>query len=201
MKPTYNWWTPLAHSKMEKIGGPQFSAWTSEYVPAYKLQIDASRFKDVKFEGWRKSAENSALDQLCLPHLRKGEKYLGEQKSPPSFEFESIINQPVDAAALVKKKIKDAVGWSGDIITEMSVGAWIGEIPIFLKVTHEDDAGGEDKSINSAALVKDDADINSYPSYLVTEYDISVIGPSWRIFIFLCHLSLGNVLLKILQQP
>ncbi|KAK1553929.1 hypothetical protein Q3G72_005409 [Acer saccharum] len=77
------------------------------------------------------------------------------------------IKDAVDAAKLealcisTVKKIKDAVGWSGDIITETSVGAWIGEIPNYLKVTHEDDAGGEDKSINSAALEKNDADINS----------------------------------------
>ncbi|KAL5774373.1 hypothetical protein ACOSP7_011930 [Xanthoceras sorbifolium] len=237
LRPKYHWWTPSAHSKLEKIGGPQFSAWTSEYVPAYRLLIDASRFKDVKLEGWRKSAENrweillthsqmvgladvldmyyedvyslpnkqllcgvaanytnlsnkkrsssflkvlsvtlasgiflitiSALGQLCLPRLRKGEKYLGEQTSLPSSEIESIINQPVDAAKLeafcisTVKKIKDAVGWSGDIMTETSVGAWIGEIPNYLKVTHEDDADSEDKSIDSAALEKNDSDVNS----------------------------------------
>ncbi|KAK2642327.1 hypothetical protein Ddye_024090 [Dipteronia dyeriana] len=237
LRPKFHWWTPSAHSELEKIGGSQFSAWTSEYVPAYRLQIDASRFKDVKFEGWRKSAENrweillthsqmvgladvldmyyedvyslpnkkllcgmaanytnlpnkkrsssflnilsvtlasgifliaiSALGQLCLPHLCKREKYLGEQTSPPSSEIESIMNQPVDDAKLealcisTVKKIKDAIGWSGDIITETSVGAWIGEIPNYLKVTQEDDAGGEDKSNNSAAVEKNDADINS----------------------------------------
>ena len=54
-----SWWRPLTHSKLEKIGGPQFSAWTSEYIPAYRIQIDADQIKDVKFEGWRKSSENS----------------------------------------------------------------------------------------------------------------------------------------------
>lgn len=51
-----HWWTPLAQSKLEKIGGPQFCAWTSEYVPAYRLQIDGSKLEDVKLEGWRRSA-------------------------------------------------------------------------------------------------------------------------------------------------
>lgn len=54
----YHWWTPTAHSKLEKIGGPQFSAWTSEYIPAYMIQIDANQLKDVKLEGWRKSSDN-----------------------------------------------------------------------------------------------------------------------------------------------
>ncbi|KAI4296834.1 hypothetical protein L6164_036756 [Bauhinia variegata] len=41
-----------------KIGGSDFSAWTSEYVPAYRLEINANRMGDTKFEGWKKSAEN-----------------------------------------------------------------------------------------------------------------------------------------------
>ncbi|CAK7350497.1 unnamed protein product [Dovyalis caffra] len=59
VKRKYKWWTSLAHSKLEKIGGPEFSAWTSEYVPAYRLQIDADKVKDAKFEGWRKSSANN----------------------------------------------------------------------------------------------------------------------------------------------
>lgn len=58
MRNKYSWWTLVAHSKLEKIGGPNFSAWTSEYVPAYRLQIDADKVRDVKLEGWRSSAEN-----------------------------------------------------------------------------------------------------------------------------------------------
>lgn len=58
VKRKYRWWTPLAHSKLEKIGGPEFSAWTSEHVPAYRLQIDADKVKDAKFEGWRESSGN-----------------------------------------------------------------------------------------------------------------------------------------------
>lgn len=57
-KSKYYRWTATALSKLEKIGGPEFSSWTSEHVPAYRLQIDANQHKDVKFEGWRKSAEN-----------------------------------------------------------------------------------------------------------------------------------------------
>lgn len=58
VKRKYKWWTPLAYSKLEKIGGPEFSAWTSEHVPAYRLQIDADKVKDAKFEGWRESSGN-----------------------------------------------------------------------------------------------------------------------------------------------
>jgi hypothetical protein len=34
------WWKPSSYEKLEKIGGSDFSAWTSEYVPAYQLEID-----------------------------------------------------------------------------------------------------------------------------------------------------------------
>lgn len=52
------WWNPSCYEKLEKIGGSDFSAWTSEYVPAYRLEIDANKMDDAKFEGWKKSAGN-----------------------------------------------------------------------------------------------------------------------------------------------
>ncbi|KAL8144327.1 hypothetical protein V2J09_017359 [Rumex salicifolius] len=57
-KPISPWWSSSMHSNMERIGGHEFSAWTSEYVPAYKLEIDSSRLTDVTYEGWKKIAEN-----------------------------------------------------------------------------------------------------------------------------------------------
>ncbi|GJX39375.1 dehydrogenase, E1 component [Tanacetum coccineum] len=36
------------------------SAWVSDYVPAYRLQIDSEKLRDLKFEGWKESAKNSA---------------------------------------------------------------------------------------------------------------------------------------------
>ncbi|XP_059658715.1 uncharacterized protein LOC132305038 isoform X2 [Cornus florida] len=54
----YCWWTTSAHSKLEKMGGPEFSNWTNEYVPAYRLQIDTDKLNSVKFEGWKKTAES-----------------------------------------------------------------------------------------------------------------------------------------------
>ncbi|XP_059282513.1 uncharacterized protein LOC132036246 isoform X2 [Lycium ferocissimum] len=54
-----NWLSSTAYSKLEQIGGPEFIAWLSEYVPAYKLQIDAEKLGNVKFEGWKKSATST----------------------------------------------------------------------------------------------------------------------------------------------
>ncbi|KAM7506033.1 hypothetical protein LguiB_004937 [Lonicera macranthoides] len=57
-KSIYKWWATSVYAKLEKIGGPEFAAWVSEYVPAYRLQIDSDKLENVKFEGWKKSAEN-----------------------------------------------------------------------------------------------------------------------------------------------
>ncbi|CAK9184067.1 unnamed protein product [Ilex paraguariensis] len=54
----HNWWITSVHSKLEKIGGPEFSAWTSEYIPAYRLQIDSNRLDNANVEGWKRCAEN-----------------------------------------------------------------------------------------------------------------------------------------------
>ncbi|TYI77697.1 hypothetical protein E1A91_D06G159300v1 [Gossypium mustelinum] len=60
------WWTHPLQSKLEKNGGHEFSAWTSEYIPAYRLEIDANTLKNVKFEGWRES--NGSRWQVLLTH-------------------------------------------------------------------------------------------------------------------------------------
>lgn len=54
----FNWWPWSVFSKLEKIGGREFSAWVSEYVPAYRLQIDSEKLRDLNFEGWKESAKN-----------------------------------------------------------------------------------------------------------------------------------------------
>lgn len=54
----HHWWMLSGQTELEKIGGPQFSAWTREYVPAYRLQIDTDILKNIKFEGWKKSTNN-----------------------------------------------------------------------------------------------------------------------------------------------
>ncbi|PHT49370.1 hypothetical protein CQW23_09117 [Capsicum baccatum] len=54
-----NWLTSNAYSKLEQTGGPEFIAWLSEYVPAYKLQIDAEKLGNVKFEGWKETTTNT----------------------------------------------------------------------------------------------------------------------------------------------
>ncbi|KVH96979.1 uncharacterized protein LOC112522442 [Cynara cardunculus var. scolymus] len=71
----FNWWPWPVFSKLEKIGGPEFSAWASEYVPAYRLQIDSDKLRDLKFEGWKESAKNrwevllTHSQMVCLANI------------------------------------------------------------------------------------------------------------------------------------
>lgn len=58
MNPNYNWWTSSVFSELTKIGGSEFSTWVSEYVPAYKLQIDHNKVRNIKLEGWKNTSDN-----------------------------------------------------------------------------------------------------------------------------------------------
>ncbi|XP_061341523.1 uncharacterized protein LOC133287864 [Gastrolobium bilobum] len=203
------WWKPSCYEKLEKIGGSDFSAWTSEYVPAYRLEIDTKIMGDAKIEGWKKSAENrwevllthsqmvglaetldmyyvdpytlpdkqlscgvaakfakvsnkkgssslpkllpvtlasgiflvaiSALGQFCLPWLCKERKHPVEHRSLPSSEINVAMNDFLDGTKLedfcisAVAKVKDALGWSDDIKVEDGIGAWIGELPAYLR--------------------------------------------------------------------
>lgn len=66
MKPKGRWWVLPTYSRLDKIGGSEFSAWTNEYIPAYQLQINAEEFKNVKFVGWEKSANDNRLIWLTF---------------------------------------------------------------------------------------------------------------------------------------
>lgn len=71
----FNWWPWSVFSKLEKIGGPEFSAWASEYVPAYRLQINSDKLRDLKFKGWKESAKNrwevllTHSQMVCLANI------------------------------------------------------------------------------------------------------------------------------------
>ncbi|KAK8575206.1 hypothetical protein V6N13_033551 [Hibiscus sabdariffa] len=258
------WWSQPLQSKLEKIGGRVFTAWTSEFVPAYRLEIDANALKDVKFEGWRESDWNkwqvllthsqmvgladildmyyedvysmpkkqlhsgmianynslskakrsssflkmvsatiasgivlvalSTLSQFSFPHLGKGGKYPGGSRSPSSSITEYTTIQSGDteklgtSCILVIQKIKDAFGWPGDIATETNLGAWIGEIPNYLKAPHQANSNSEDDSTNSADVEKMDDDIKSsvqdiasYQVVLSTDGKIVGFQPTSRV--------------------
>ncbi|TKY71774.1 hypothetical protein E2542_SST00506 [Spatholobus suberectus] len=58
IKSGHHWWKPSYYEKLEKIGGSDFSAWASEYIPVYRLEIDSRIMGDAKIKGWKMSPEN-----------------------------------------------------------------------------------------------------------------------------------------------
>ncbi|KAE9594963.1 hypothetical protein Lalb_Chr18g0059351 [Lupinus albus] len=58
IKSGHRWWKPSCHGKLDKIGGSDFGAWTNEYVPAYRLEIDSKIIGDAKIGGLKKSTGN-----------------------------------------------------------------------------------------------------------------------------------------------
>ncbi|KAJ4840403.1 hypothetical protein Tsubulata_002062 [Turnera subulata] len=243
MKRRHKWWTLSTQSKLETIGGPEFCAWMSEYLPVYKLQIDATKVKDVKFEGWTKSTENrwevllthsqmvglaeildiyyedayslpnkelscgvvsnftnlsnkknnsslmnilsvslatgmfliavAAFSNFGFPQLWKRQSFVRKHQSLPASETQIAVNESFDAEKLeefcvsIIKKIKDTFGWSGDVKTEADMGAWIGDIPIYLR-TGETDFNSEKNAFGSTPLQKNDADIKSSAQDIAT---------------------------------
>ncbi|XP_008782102.2 uncharacterized protein LOC103701713 [Phoenix dactylifera] len=205
-KMKHRWWAPPSYSSLVKYRGPGFSDWTSEFIPAYRLQINHT-FKDTKLEGWQKLADNrwevllthfqmvelanildmyyedrytlpdkqlsynlvtkssnvsrnkssawkmifvtlaggfivlliSVLAQVCWPHLQKSRKALEQNTSVSLSETDCCHLQLLEAAELealcvsVVKKIKDALGWPGDIMFDANLGAWTGKLPHCLR--------------------------------------------------------------------
>ncbi|WOL09340.1 hypothetical protein Cni_G18093 [Canna indica] len=62
------WWMAPIYSRLEKAGGPEFSIWANEFVPSYRLQINADKFKDAKLEGWHQIANNRW--EVLLTHFQ-----------------------------------------------------------------------------------------------------------------------------------
>lgn len=209
----YSRWMSSTYSKLEKIGGPEFVAWISDYVPAYRLQVDATKLKNMELEGWNKCAANrwevllthsqmvdladvldiyyddvytipdkqlscrvvtdfkklaknksgtslwkklgvflvgglfvvscGILAQLYQSRFYGTRKYSTECPAVPLSETQRYEVPVLDESELeafcimIVKKIKDGVGWPGDIMTDINFGAWTGELPSYLRKLHD----------------------------------------------------------------
>lgn len=79
----------------------------------------------------------------------------------------------------VVKKVKDSLGWPGEITLERNVGAWTGKVPDYLRMAVEDNLNNEDMSTISVPLDKIDEDLKAsaqdIASYQVT--DVTFLCP------------------------
>lgn len=86
----------------------------------------------------------------------------------------------------IVKKIKDAFGWSGEIMAESSVGAWTGDLPIYLRVDKANHSG-EDISNGTALLQRSDEEKKT-STQDIASYQV-LFFYSQLIFSYLCFAS------------
>ncbi|XP_062224358.1 uncharacterized protein LOC133922855 isoform X2 [Phragmites australis] len=67
-QPKNGWWPPPNYESLVKIGGPEFVLWANEYIPAYKLQINAKAFENTNLEGRHELANNKW--EVLLAHFQ-----------------------------------------------------------------------------------------------------------------------------------
>ncbi|XP_064944291.1 uncharacterized protein LOC103969261 isoform X2 [Musa acuminata AAA Group] len=145
-KMQHPWWMAPDYIRLEKAGGPGLSSWTNEFVPAYRLQINTNTFKDAKLEGGHKMAENRW--EVLLTHYQMVELanvldmyYEDKYTLPDKQLFCSLItesstismNKIEGLCISVVERIKDALGWPGEVPFDAEMGAWIGAVPSYLR--------------------------------------------------------------------
>ncbi|CAH8355482.1 unnamed protein product [Eruca vesicaria subsp. sativa] len=126
------WWNLSGDSKLEKIGGPGFSNWASEYIPAYRLEVDRAILGDVKLEGWRKSSENKW--EVLLTHSQMvglaealdiyfEDIYTLPRKQLPCDAFGNYANLPSEKRGLSLLKMISITMASGILLLAVSAAA------------------------------------------------------------------------------
>lgn len=69
---------------------------------------------------------------------------------------------------LVVNKLKDAYSWVGEITVESSIGAWIGEVPDYLKKTSRAKATEDNVGTGSSLLEKLNEDAKASAQEIAT---------------------------------
>ncbi|XP_071739807.1 uncharacterized protein [Rutidosis leptorrhynchoides] len=126
----FSWWPLSVFSRLEKIGGVEFSVWVSEYVPAYKLQIDNDKLRDSKFEGWKELDKHrwevllTHSQMVCLANIL--DMYYEDLFTIPNKKLPYSVTAKTTSLHIKKKsnsllKILSAVIASGCFIVAVSV--------------------------------------------------------------------------------
>ncbi|KAF3512207.1 hypothetical protein F2Q69_00008260 [Brassica cretica] len=135
----------------------------------------------------------SAAAQFSIPQ-KSERKYPGKRQDISWSESELLSHQSSDTSelesfcGLVVNKLKDAYSWVGEITVESSIGAWIGEVPDYLKETSRAKATEDNVGTGSSLLEKlnEDAkasaqEIATYQVVLSSEGKIIGFQPTSRV--------------------
>lgn len=76
---------------------------------------------------------------------------------------------------LLVNKLKDAYGWEGEITLESSIGAWIGEVPEYLKETSRAKSYKDHIDTSSSLLEKLNEDVKASAQDIAT-YQVNPVN-------------------------
>ncbi|KAM0838870.1 hypothetical protein ACQ4PT_060688 [Festuca glaucescens] len=95
-KPKNAWWPAPKYGSLEEIGGPDFVLWAHEFIPSYKLQINAAAFMNTELKGCHELANNRR--EVLVSHFQLAElgnvldMYFEDQFTLPGKTFHSYWN-------------------------------------------------------------------------------------------------------------
>ncbi|CAN1810565.1 hypothetical protein LINPERHAP1_LOCUS25943 [Linum perenne] len=132
----------------DKVGDVKFEGWTKLPDNKFEVLLTHSQMRkstlmktlSLVFASGVCLITLVALGQFDLSFLRRGQKHAQQPRSLLTSETEYLTNESVDPEQLNKlcvsviKRMKDAYDWPEDIQTDLNLGAWIGEIPNYLKM-------------------------------------------------------------------
>nr|TKW36802.1 hypothetical protein SEVIR_1G006600v2 [Setaria viridis] len=176
MHKTKNGWWPLPnYESLVKIGGPEFVLWANEYIPIYKLQINAKAFENTNLEGRHKLESNRW--EVLLTHSQLAElgniidMYFEDQFTLPGKTFHPHWNPD-------PSKIKKNNGYLNNLFTFLAGSCIILFVAIFAQLCWPRSL--RDKrlfkgSSNVSSSQSCGSDINSLDSSEIQAYCTSLI--------------------------
>lgn len=110
------WWPPPHHESLVKIGGPELVLWANEYIPTYKLQINANALENSNLEVEGLYELESNRREVLLTHSQLVElgnvldMYFEDQFTLPGKTFHPYWNPDLS-------KIKKNNGYLNNLFT------------------------------------------------------------------------------------
>ncbi|RCV04498.1 hypothetical protein SETIT_1G006300v2 [Setaria italica] len=149
------WWPAPNHDSLVKIGGPEFVLWANEYIPIYKLQINAKAFENTTLEGRHELQSNRW--EVLLTHSQLAElgniidMYFEDQFTLPGKTFHPHWNSD-------PSKIKKNNGYLNNLFTFLAGSCIILFVTVFAQLCWP-------RSLRDKRLFNGSSNVSSSQSY------------------------------------
>ncbi|CAM0146259.1 unnamed protein product [Urochloa decumbens] len=149
------WWPAPNYESLVKIGGPEFGLWAIEYIPTYKLQINAKAFENTNLEGRHDLKSNKW--EVPLTHSQLVElgnvidMYFEDQFTLPGKTFHPHWNSD-------PSRIKKNNGYLNNLFTFLAGSCIILFVAVFAQLCWP-------QSLRDKRLLKGSSNVSSSQSY------------------------------------